>query len=43
MGSLLLLHVGERILAMNVQSLDNNFVRLDILKYIGVLAYTEER
>ncbi|XP_069147163.1 uncharacterized protein [Solanum lycopersicum] len=41
MGSLAMLHVGERPLASDVQSLDNSFVRLDISESGKLFAYME--
>ncbi|XP_070025304.1 uncharacterized protein [Nicotiana sylvestris] len=43
MGSLTYIPVGERPLALGVQALDNQFVRLDVSEASCVLAYTVAR
>ena len=43
MCSLAMLQVDERLLARNIQSLSNSFVRLDISEPRKVLAYMEAR
>ncbi|XP_069151997.1 uncharacterized protein [Solanum lycopersicum] len=43
MGSLVILQVGERLLARDVQSLANNFVRHDISESDNALSYMEAR